>query len=478
MHRWLADKLHAARTERGRNINVVGPRGGAKSTVGTLANILRCAVEGTEPYIWILSESGEQASQFLEDIKRELIDNERLALDYPEACGKGSPWRSNAIRLRNNVIIQAHGRGKKIRGRKNRQDRPTLIVCDDLQSETVMISGDQRDKDWNWFNGTVMKAGDHRTNVVNLATAYHREAIGLRLSRTGGWRSKTFSAICEWPADMSLWEQWAEIYHDLDLPDSQRSAREFYELHRSDMDRGASLLWPDREPLYYLMAIREADRSTFEREKQSRPINPEDCEWSETLFDDRIWFTDWPQSWQCKTLALDPSKGRDARRSDFSAYVSLMVGVDGVLYVDANLKRRSTDDMVADGVAICREWRPDVFGVEANAWQELLATVFEGEFVRQGLLAAAPWTIDNRIAKAVRIRRIGPYLSQRRIKFKRNSEGATLLIAQMRDFPDPHAHDDGPDALEMAIRLAYDVLNKDRSQGVTAADVLRQRGFV
>jgi len=95
MHRWLADQLDAAQTARGTKINVLGPRGGAKSTLGTLALPLRAAVECREPYIWIVSDTKHQACAHLENIKAELIDNRRLAEDFPEAAGRGLVWRSN-----------------------------------------------------------------------------------------------------------------------------------------------------------------------------------------------------------------------------------------------------------------------------------------------------------------------------------------------------------------------------------------------
>src|SRR5919106_257220 len=61
MHRWLADELLTWHTARGRRLNVIGPRGAAKSTLGTLAYPLRCALEAQEPYIWIVSDTRPQA---------------------------------------------------------------------------------------------------------------------------------------------------------------------------------------------------------------------------------------------------------------------------------------------------------------------------------------------------------------------------------------------------------------------------------
>ena len=67
------------------------------------------------------------------------------------------------------------------------------------------------------------------------------------------------------------------------------------------------------------------------------------------------------------------------------------------------------------------------------------------------------YTINNTVNKQVRIRRLTPYLAQGRLRFKGDSPGARLLVEQLRDFPLAD-HDDGPDALEMAVRLAGDLL--------------------
>jgi len=224
------------------------------------------------------------------------------------------------------------------------------------------------------------------------------------------------------------------------------------------MDEGAVLLWPEVEDLYTLMCIRaESGRAAFEREKQNSPINPELCEWPEGYFDETIWFDEWPDGLALRTMGLDPSKGRDDRRGDFSALVMLGVDREGVLYVEADLARRPTPQIVAEGVELFRRFAPDVFGIEANQFQDLLAGEFEGEFRRQGILGGRPVPLENRVNKLVRIRRLGPYLSGRRLKFKSGSPGTQLLVEQLKTFP-VGDHDDGPDALEMAVRLAAELL--------------------
>ncbi len=135
MHVWLAEQFDEMKNHRGRKLNVLGPRGGAKSTIATLAFVLRSALEGREPYIWIISDTKHQAIAHLENVKAELRDNPLIAADYPEAAAAGRRWRENLIGLANGVTIEAFGTGQRIRGRRSREHRPTLIVCDDLQDD-------------------------------------------------------------------------------------------------------------------------------------------------------------------------------------------------------------------------------------------------------------------------------------------------------------------------------------------------------
>jgi predicted phage terminase large subunit-like protein len=459
MHEWLAEQVGIMRSARGTKLNVLGPRGSAKSTLGTLALPLRAALEEWEKYIWIVSDSSFQAHAHLGNVKTELTENELLAEAFPKAVGPGAVWRENSIALRNNVMIEAFGTGQRVRGRRRGAYRPTLIVCDDLQNDGHIVSALGRQRSHDWFHGMLMKAGTPATNVVNLATALHRDAVAMELHRTPGWTSRLFQAIVQWPENTSLWQEWEAIYTELSRPEYRELARRFYEEHREAMDRGAVVLWPEVEDLYTLMCMRvESGRTAFEREKQNSPVNPELCEWPEAYFDERIWFEIWPAQLVVRTMALDPSKGADSRRGDYSAMVVLGVDRHGMMYVEADLARRPTPEIVAEGVEWFRRFRPDVFGVEANQFQDLLAGEFEMEFRRQGVFTARPCPIENRVPKPVRIRRLGPHLSSHQFRFKSGSPGTKLLVEQLQQFP-AGSHDDGPDALEMALRLAIEIVN-------------------
>ena len=468
MHQWLADRLDAMEGDRAARINLVGPRGSAKSTIATLAHILRVAVEQREPYIWIVSDTKNQAQAHLENLKTELLENRLLAEAYPRTTGKGSQWRAGAIELRGGVVVEAFGTGQRIRGRRRRANRPTLIVCDDLENDSHIDSSHQREVSRQWFFGTLMKAGSNRTNLVNLATALHRDALAMRLHRTGGWDSEAFKAIQRWPEATERWEEWERIYCDQELANPRQLARDYFLAHQAEMESGSQLLWPEEEDLYALMKMKvESGATAFEREKQSSPVDPHRCEWPESYFDEDCWFDEWPEKLTVKTIALDPSKGNDAQQGDYSAIVMLGIDERGILHVEADLERRPTPQMVADTVDWYERYKPDAFGVEANQYQHLLAGELHSEFQRRSIAGTTPCEVYNHTNKAVRIRRLGPYLSQRRFRFKRGCKATELLVDQLRDFPLAD-HDDGPDALEMAIRLAEEVW---RSRGQIGSSI-------
>lgn len=506
MHRWMFRILDRFPAQRGSRLNLLAPRGNAKSTIGTLAFPLRMALDGVEPYIWIVSDTHDQARLHLENIRQAISASPALKKRYASALDGKIRYREGLLVLPNGVRLEAFGTGQKLRGRRHGAHRPSLIVCDDLQNDAHCRSLRLRQTSREWFFGTLLKAGNARTNVIHLATALHRDALALELDRTPGWKSRIFRAILRYPDRMDLWEKWENLYFGLeDAAESENerqtesenmqqaesenvqqaesgtavsrcrtaesgrrnrhaseNALRFYSAHKREMTEGAVVLWPEEEDLYTLMKMRaESGKSAFEREKQNSPLNPDLCEWEEKYFDrEEFWFDEFPSDTAVRILALDPSKGKHASRGDYAAYVLLALGTDGELYADAELLRLPIDEMIEAGVRLWRTFHPDVFGVEGNQFQDLLADFFRAKFQKHRLPILEPSLVYNTTAKEVRLRRLGPWLASGKIHFRTHSPGAALLVEQLRQFPIGD-HDDGPDALEMAIRLLNQQLGEN-----------------
>ena len=69
----------------------------------------------------------------MEALKYELESNERILRDFGEQAGK--TWRSSTILLKNGCRIDTTGNGQKLRGRRNYERRPDLILCDDNEND-------------------------------------------------------------------------------------------------------------------------------------------------------------------------------------------------------------------------------------------------------------------------------------------------------------------------------------------------------
>ncbi len=463
LHDELEDTFASLHLRRGTHINRLAPRGSAKTTWSTFAYPTYCALERLERHIVIGADTGDQAYEYVQDIRRELEENEALRKDYWPAI-RGMKARAGIIELSNKVLIRPSSTGKRIRGRKYRGFRPSLIVIDDPQNLDHVISELMRRRSLDWMFKDVMEAGTPQTNVVVLGTALHRECLVCVLHANPGWQSnsKIYKSIEQYPDRMDLWEnQWKQLLLNFDDPNKDATARKYFDDNVEEMTRGSKVLWDAREPLYTLMLKRAMNGiAAFNSEKQNDPIDPSLCEWPPDYFNwPGLWFDDWPmESIIHKVISLDPSKGRDSREGDYSAIV--MDGIDhrGLQFVEADLARRSTEVMCADLCKHIRTFQPEEVIIETNQYQELIKPILRQTAAALGVALPNLIDVDNRENKELRIRRLGPDFAQKSVRFKRNSPGTTLLIQQLQDFPHG-GHDDGPDSMEGARRR----LKKGRS---------------
>ena len=461
LHEWLIAELDQLDRVRGQRFAIVAPRGSAKTTWISKVYPLYCILHALEPYVVLISNTAAQAEKNLADIRHELTDNRALARDYPHACATGPVWNNARIETANGVCAEAMGMGTQIRGRTFGPHRPTLIVIDDLENDESVESPAQREKTLDWIKRAVVPMGTDITNIFVLGTALHRDDALQRLSVTPGWKSRTFRALIREPYNNSLWHIWRNLYNDRNNPRREHDALQFYLKNKTEMDRGAELLWPEREPLYSLMCLRASiGDAAFRAEKQGNPSSPRSVEWPDAYFPPEIWFNEWPRL-KLRVIALDPSKG-ESDVSDFSAFVLLGLGEDSLLYVDASLARRDTMQIVEEALALAAAFHPHGFIVETNQFQAMLKDEIDRLSRERGILLPISG-ITSTHNKRVRIRTLTPYLRDGRFRFKANSPGAALLVEQLREFPTGR-YDDGPDALQMAIELLAELCRDDSSR--------------
>jgi PBSX family phage terminase large subunit len=195
-------------------------------------------------------------------------------------------------------------------------------------------------------------------------------------------------------------------------------------------------------------------------------LNIEGAEFPSAWFPESMWFRDYPEPrhLSIRVVAVDSSMGRSASQGDYSAIVDLTRDSSGILWVEANLERRPVTQIVTDGIRVSRQLERetggllDGFGVEADVFQELVANEFIRQSRAEGIQLPVYKILTEGVSKLVRIRRLTSYLSTGVFRF-RDTPGTRLLVRQLQEFP-VGEHDDGPDALEMALRLAIQISHK------------------
>jgi len=477
MHVEMAAKLEAiVDRERGHRIAWAAPRNHAKSTLITLTYVLWCICYRRESCIVICSNSDIRARDLLAQIKDELENNALLRNDFPNVCPVLTGRRMGRYRQDHIVIgrpsplsVVAVGPGKSIRGLRHQQHRPGLIVLDDLESQESAESEEQRDKLKNWFSKTILNLGDTRTNVILLGTIIHYDSLlaDYVLREPPLWDCRCYKAVIDWSKRRDLWQQWEQIICKREQwqgESGEAAGRTFFETHRDLMLADTQVLWEPSENYYQLMLLRiSGGELSFSSEKQNEPIDGDTAifqesqfiYWNEQYATERDLLKAFEGKDQFIVGACDPGLGKNTRHGDDTAIVSLLVVPgEGTFVLESDQRRLTPSETVDAIIAKQARWRYALFGVESNHFQVTLAEMVRKKSAEAGLdVTVHP--INNRAPKEERIRLIEPGIRNRAIQFNANDR---KLIEQLRQFPKAR-HDDGPDALAMAIETTWTYLH-------------------
>lgn len=235
--------------------------------------------------------------------------------------------------------------------------------------------------------------------------------------------------------------------------------------HPDDPRKPGEALWPAHKSVEDLETIRKQNPRGFAALQQQDP-SAAGSEFPSEWFGPEIWFEDFPRySSGIKIATCDPSKGKGDKYGDYSAFIKLL-WAEGSIWVDADMaNNRNMATIIDTAVDVQREFQPEQFGIEAELFQELIGDDIFDKAKAVGVLFPLCQITHQGINKQVRIRRLTPWLSKGLIRFKGGSPGAKLLVEQLQDFPNGE-HDDGPDALEMAIRILLHLVNGNINDGL------------
>ena len=368
----------------------------------------------------------------------------------------GDIWKNDDIVTKNEVRVLALGARKKIRGRRFKNKRPDLIIGDDLENDENTQSPEQRRKNENWFFKAVSKAGDDTTDIIVVGTIIHYDSLLSKLLVNPLYESYKWKAVEKF-SQSPLWLEWENIYLRMDDEEKKKDinpAKQFFLDHEAEMLEGTQVLWPEGQSYYHLMELRLTEGpSSFDSEYQNNPVNPEDCLFQEEWFK----FCEPDGNYTEIIGSCDPSMGKNAL-ADFSVIVFIGKHKDGFIDVlVADIARRHPDQIIEDILSLTSQILTSypstpfrAFAVESVAFQEYFRDRLTVESRKRGFVLPVVSTENQTTKKEIRIQTLQPLIKNGLIRFQRNQR---LLLEQLKYYPLAD-HDDGPDALEMAVRKA------------------------
>jgi len=307
------------------------PRGSGKSSLTEVAAIW-AMLYGHREFIMLIGATESAALELLDSLMTEFEINEHLSEDFPEVTfpiqqldgianrcagqlyhGERTriTWTSNEIVLptikgsaASGIVVRVAGITGRIRGMKykrpdGRSVRPSLVVIDDPQTSESAGSLEQTRKRIRVLAGDILGLagpGQKISGIMPCTIIRPGDMADIILNRQThpDWNGERTKMVYEFPKNMKLWEQYAEIRAEaLREEGNFRRATEFYEAHRAEMDEGAKVSWEARynhdeiSALQHAMNLKFQDEVAFQAEYQNDPL-PEDTGGEEILSIDAI----------------------------------------------------------------------------------------------------------------------------------------------------------------------------------------------
>lgn len=164
-------------------IGIVAFRGSAKSTIVNLAYSL-WAILGKQQkkFVLIVAQTQEQARQFITNIKEELEHNELLKADLGPFQEEDNEWRSSSVVIpKYGARIRVISIEQSIRGSSYLQNRPDLVICDDIENTESIKTIENRDKTYFSVKSELIPAGDIDTRFIFIGNLLHHDSTLMRL---------------------------------------------------------------------------------------------------------------------------------------------------------------------------------------------------------------------------------------------------------------------------------------------------------
>ncbi len=166
---------------------IVAFRGSAKSTLVTLSYSL-WAILGIQQkkFVVILCQTQAQARQHMTNLRRELEQNTLLKSDlgpFQEETGVGEWAMTSLVFKDSGARITVASIDQSVRGIRNREHRPDLLILDDIEDINSTRTLDGRNKTFDWYTREIVPLGDTDTRIIIIGNLLHEDSLMMRLKK-------------------------------------------------------------------------------------------------------------------------------------------------------------------------------------------------------------------------------------------------------------------------------------------------------
>ena len=332
---------------------IIAPRGFGKTSSVNLAYPAKKILFQEKKFIVPISCTATQAVMQGENLKRELLSNRMIS-------GLFGPMKSDNFSKEmwittTGTAVMPRGAGQQVRGILYGNNRPDLIIVDDLEDAESVRSDEQRAKTKAWFFEDVLNSIDRGRKdwkIIVIGTLLHEDSLLANLMDDPGWFHAHLS-IC----DDNFHSNWPDFMSDADL------------MALIDSYRRMGLL------------------DSFYREYMGVPIAKESAKFKESMFKqyeetDKEFLAD--RRKLENLVILDPAKTTTSTADDTAI---IGIGVDAAapkIYVRDIVKGQiHPDKQYTECFDMADRIGAKVIGIEVTSLNEFITYPLKTEMIRQ-----------------------------------------------------------------------------------------------
>ena len=405
---------------------IAAPRGWGKTSIVALALMARYILFRQTNFICYINKSHDAASLQTENLRRELVTNKmikELFGDFRQRDVSKHEFEevfSKKAWVAYDTLVWPRGAGQQVRGVLFKNDRPGLIIIDDLE-DPESIENEEIRKGWyQWLYADVIKAVPrlHRNwKIVYIDTLKHEDSVLQKLLDSPEWNGLRLeacddnfkSSAPQFMSDEDIAKEWQE---HVNAGQTDVFFRELRNLPISTKDSAFR-----REYFHYYNL--GPDKHIGENDLKKTDADVQANKHIETV------------------VILDPAKTVKIHSAE-SAIVGIGIDINSAkVYIRDIVSEKLYPDEIYDalfGMAI--NLNAKVIGVEETSLNEFIKQPIKNEMFKRGKFFELVWLkTRGGMKKELRIKELVPYYRMGYIYHNAGCANIARLENQLLMFP-------------------------------------------